>query len=678
MTNRFEKIYCLDTNIILDDAKNIITLSDKGKNLIILPETVLDEIDSKKSGWDEINFQAREFGRMLFDAEIKDKKKVSISTDGKNHDVTIIETSVECTTIFIISKVRYDADKETTSANIRNDRKILEITKEIMSIENYSHLKFISLDVMARTRAISLGIETEALNLGSKEINLEFIKEINITDTGLIVTNGEPIEQYDPDYKPNNYAYIFENDGKKILACIQNRKLVLFDEGYLRKQTVNPMNKEQLFFSYALLDDFYNIVITEAKAGCSLPGSNIEVQLNEDWIYKEELSKYIDVSELTYIRQHNYINFKKETNKKFLYDKNSIKYNLIKMLNSNDRSRDMKTLNNDKNYTSKYCKLSYWLGFTDFEFAIKKVRSIRKYSKFFESPELNNFTNFNPNNFNKIIADIQSQFIQIDKNIILLTDLYNYSNSMLDLNYWFFRGWSEEDARYRISDIQHSNGLKYGLKRKNTPEKYNDIQQNQPLYWVKQGYSDVEAKLLVKERQTTFSMDICVLKYGVEEGTRIFNDRQHKWQKTLKNKSAEEITNINASKMVGLTKASKASLEVFTKVIELLNLTDYYLGIEGSKEYFIAEKNNKICFYDFTLLKEKKIIEFNGHSWHPTENQTDWVSVYGDISYDEALFNDQLKIERAKNHGFEVLVIWDSNSVEHNINECINFIRGSN
>ena len=57
----FDKHYVLDTNILLEDATNIFKLSQDSKNLIILPETVLDEIDSKKSGFDEINFQAREF-----------------------------------------------------------------------------------------------------------------------------------------------------------------------------------------------------------------------------------------------------------------------------------------------------------------------------------------------------------------------------------------------------------------------------------------------------------------------------------------------------------------------------------------------------------------------------------------------------------------------------------------
>ena len=44
----FDKYYVLDTNILLEDATNIYKLSQDGKNLIILAETVLDEIDTKK------------------------------------------------------------------------------------------------------------------------------------------------------------------------------------------------------------------------------------------------------------------------------------------------------------------------------------------------------------------------------------------------------------------------------------------------------------------------------------------------------------------------------------------------------------------------------------------------------------------------------------------------------
>jgi len=73
---RYDNYYVIDTNIILQDATNLFKLSDNSTNLIIIPETVLDEIDSKKSGFDEINFQAREFARVLETGITKDKKHI--------------------------------------------------------------------------------------------------------------------------------------------------------------------------------------------------------------------------------------------------------------------------------------------------------------------------------------------------------------------------------------------------------------------------------------------------------------------------------------------------------------------------------------------------------------------------------------------------------------------------
>jgi predicted ribonuclease YlaK len=93
----FEKYYLLDTNILLEDARNIFKLSDGAKNLIILSETVLDELDSKKSGYDEINFQAREFARILENSEVLSSNKYEdfkiIRLKLINQDETILDES---------------------------------------------------------------------------------------------------------------------------------------------------------------------------------------------------------------------------------------------------------------------------------------------------------------------------------------------------------------------------------------------------------------------------------------------------------------------------------------------------------------------------------------------------------------------------------------------------------
>ena len=47
------KTYVVDTNIILDNVDNLFKLFDK-ENQIIIPETVVDELDTKKTLFDEI------------------------------------------------------------------------------------------------------------------------------------------------------------------------------------------------------------------------------------------------------------------------------------------------------------------------------------------------------------------------------------------------------------------------------------------------------------------------------------------------------------------------------------------------------------------------------------------------------------------------------------------------
>ena len=262
MTQNFDKFYLLDTNILLEDANNIYKISQNGTNLIILPETVLDEIDSKKSGFNEINFQAREFARILENSKIVDTLKIN--------DFKIVRVEVAKDTIVdVISKDEYSVKINNTSPHIINDRKILEVA--IFSKGYYSSdTEFISLDIMARTRAISLDIKTNSLN-GSKEeeFDYNFIKDFTIDFHQQEHLDNQLITDFDKEYKPHNFCYCFKIKGSDqvILTTIQNKRIRLVDEADIRNQIITPLNKEQLLFSNALLNHFYNVLIVEAKAG---------------------------------------------------------------------------------------------------------------------------------------------------------------------------------------------------------------------------------------------------------------------------------------------------------------------------------------------------------------------------------------------------------------------------
>lgn len=259
----FDKYYVLDTNILLEDATNIYKLSQDGKNLIILAETVLDEIDTKKSGFDEINFQAREFARILEDSNIISSTKKDL------YKIIRLKINNKDTVIDIISKDEYEINSKNVSLNIINDRKILEIST--FANTYYKHkVEFISLDIMARTRAISLDIKTNSLLGKDKDIfDLDFIKYIDINFEDLEHLDNEEIIKFDKEYKPYNFSYCFKvrHSDQVLLANIQNKKIKLLDEVEVRDQVITPLNKEQLFFSDAIINHFYNVLIIEAKAG---------------------------------------------------------------------------------------------------------------------------------------------------------------------------------------------------------------------------------------------------------------------------------------------------------------------------------------------------------------------------------------------------------------------------
>lgn len=271
--NQYDKYYVIDTNIILQDAHSLITLSDSSQNLVIIPETVLDELDAKKSGFDEINYQAREFARLLSDAEVIDMHSVA-------DDYKIIKIKINHgynVRVDIISKEMYKVEtSKTIASNILNDRKILEIAK--FAQDHYlndedrksNKLEFLSLDIMARTRALSLNIPTTTLRGKSDDqFDYSFHKILEIdNDYSSTYFSGKDIIEIDPEYKCYNFSYTFRlPSGREVLGAIHNGKIELIDEAEIRRQYVSPKNKEQLFFSNAIIDDRYQILVVDAKAG---------------------------------------------------------------------------------------------------------------------------------------------------------------------------------------------------------------------------------------------------------------------------------------------------------------------------------------------------------------------------------------------------------------------------
>ena len=259
---KFDNVYVLDTNIILNDANDIFTIAQEGNNLVVLPETVIDELDTKKTGFEEINFQARAFGRLLSDAEVIKTFKI-----GRDKNVTVMRIKIkENIIIDIISFKNYELDGIEKA--ILNDRKIIKVASFAKNFYKDSKVVLLSLDVMCRTRAISLDVIAESLNNKNREKERQFIKEFEIDSTLLNSLNYKDIRTIDPEYDVSNYCYIFKAEtGHIVLAAIVNERIELIDENDLRKHNIKPKNSGQLFAYQGMIDSRYNVCLIDALAG---------------------------------------------------------------------------------------------------------------------------------------------------------------------------------------------------------------------------------------------------------------------------------------------------------------------------------------------------------------------------------------------------------------------------
>jgi len=260
LKRKFNEILVLDTNIILNDSDNLFQLSENGNNLIVLPETVLDELDNKKSGFDEINFQAREFGRLFETAEIievkRESKKVTTSTHLKKGDVNVY--------IDVVSKTKYSSDNDTTiPSGIRNDRKIIEIARDL-SIDNKNKVFFLSLDTMCRHRALSLDIKVRTLNLNDDK-DIYLYAELNVEEHSDMYDSFQ-IESMDIQ-KSVQHIQITDNNGKPQYYYRTGGIFRQIDEKELNRQEVNPQNMGQKALSSMMLDEYYNVIVSDSPAG---------------------------------------------------------------------------------------------------------------------------------------------------------------------------------------------------------------------------------------------------------------------------------------------------------------------------------------------------------------------------------------------------------------------------
>lgn len=256
-----KKVFILDTNVILHDSSCLYNFQEHD---IIIPITVLEELDNFKKGQQIINFHARQFVRSLDDLSSDklfnggmqigpDSGKIAIRLERKMHEDLV----------------------ETFPAKDKPDHRILNIAYHLREEYSGKEVVLVSKDVNLRMKARAVGLMAEdyttdhvrepgKLYTGCRQV--DEVPDANIEQ--LYETGEEQANKFvnENSFEANQYL-ILKNGKKSALAVFKREQSIV---RRIHKSTVYgivPRNAEQSFAVHALLDNSLPLVTLTGKAG---------------------------------------------------------------------------------------------------------------------------------------------------------------------------------------------------------------------------------------------------------------------------------------------------------------------------------------------------------------------------------------------------------------------------
>lgn len=255
------KIFVLDTNVILHDHRSIYSFQE---NDIVIPITVLEEIDNFKKGHDDINFHARQFTRELDKLAGEGLFENGIPL-GQGRGKLFVQTGIAFT-----QKMKQAFLDEIP------DHRIIAIADYITQINPESKVILVSKDINLRMKAKAIGLYSEDYETGKIEsiskIETE-IKSVNAVDDEFIsrlyrAPNEAPFEDSGLAAEPKPNDYMVLKGSKSSVLAYYNSEHKSFERVIKdRIFGIEPRNAEQTFAMHALLNNQNPLVAITGKAG---------------------------------------------------------------------------------------------------------------------------------------------------------------------------------------------------------------------------------------------------------------------------------------------------------------------------------------------------------------------------------------------------------------------------
>ncbi len=276
------KIFILDTNVILHDHTCIYQFEE---NDIILPITVLEELDKFKRGNDLINFQAREFTRLL-DEIVGDELFNGGKPLGKGLGKLRIETG----------KPFSDTLKTSFKEDIP-DHRILSITEYISLAYPKRKTVLVSKDINLRMKAKSLGIQAE--DYKTDQVTDENVLDKTVTTFEnfndnlieiLYVHGSISTDDVKPNFAPEaNECFIFKGTSSSALARFDLKSKRIYRIEKKPAYGIKPRNAEQTFSLDMLMNPEIKLIALTGKAGTGKTLLALAAAIEQNRMYEQIL-----------------------------------------------------------------------------------------------------------------------------------------------------------------------------------------------------------------------------------------------------------------------------------------------------------------------------------------------------------------------------------------------------
>lgn len=278
-----KKIFVLDTNVLLHDYRAIYAFQE---NDIVIPITVLEEVDKFKKGQDQINYNAREIVREL------DKLAGEGLFEGG------IDLGKGRGKLFISTGQSFSDRMRESFGEMIPDHRILSTTENTQTANQGTKVVLVSKDINLRMKAKALGLFAEDYQndkVESIDKLEEGIKVIEGVDDALIARlyderNGVDYALFDfkEPFAPNQYT-ILKSDRSSVISYYCPVKHTIQRVSKRHVYGIEPRNSEQTFAMHALLNPNIKLVAITGKAGTGKTLLALAAALSQETTYNQIL-----------------------------------------------------------------------------------------------------------------------------------------------------------------------------------------------------------------------------------------------------------------------------------------------------------------------------------------------------------------------------------------------------